>query len=76
MSGMDDLVYRYDPEPEPLEPGVTAGYIVVWSGAPGPAMIAKAVRLVGDGNSVFQQTSDFTECEVVDGDTPDAGAGA
>jgi len=50
-----ELVYRYDRNPERplLEEGVTVGWIVQWTGEPGPGRILKCAALVDDEGHVF-----------------------
>lgn len=63
-------VYRYDPRPaspQPLKEGVTTGYEVLWSGAPGPAMLRPVAVLVDeDGHVTLEPTGDWQNTNVID----------
>lgn len=73
---MPPLVYHYDPTPvtPKHEAGVTQGWIVLWSGKPGPAVVAPAAMLIDDEGVVnVVQTGEAYDTEVVD-DLSDGGA--
>lgn len=73
MSEDEPTVYRYDPRPEspqPFKEGVTAGYEVMWSGSPGPAMLRPVAMLVdADGNVTVEPTGEWEDTTVVDDGT-------
>ena len=52
---MAEVMYRYNPEPvEPfLKEGVTQGWVVQWTGEPGPGRSLKVAALVDDEGNVF-----------------------
>ena len=71
MSG--DMRFSYDPEParEPrMKPGATIGYVVMWSGKPGPAKAAKAVAFTDDDGDGFIDVGEFEDIEVTDDGRP------
>lgn len=70
MSGVEPLTFWYYEQPEPPpdapEAGVQTGWVVLWSGEPGPAQVAEAAML-HDGKGEFDVVlkGEFAECQVV-----------
>lgn len=71
MSDRDPETFIYDPGEagdQFFKPGATTGYVVLWSGEPGPAHVAAAVAFADeDGQSFVEQTSEFEPTTIVEG---------
>lgn len=64
-----DLVYYYRDAPEEpfFKEGVTQGWLVNWTGEPGPAKMLKVVALVdGDGFVSVEQNGEWVDTTVTD----------
>ena len=66
--GVEPVMFQYDPEPDHLllEPGATPAYLYLWSGEPGPALVAKVTAIVDDDGNGFMDVGEFEDCTVVD----------
>ena len=63
------MTFRYDPTPAPLltaEPGVSTGYVVMWSGETGPAQVISVAALHDEAGHIhIEATGDWQDAKVV-----------